>query len=65
MEKAQKRAVLTVQVIWACHAWNATPEEAAQQIVADLFEQLAQGGTVSVHVEDADGNQCEMEVSRR
>jgi len=65
MDKAQKKAVLTVQVLWCCHAWNATPEEAAQQVVADLFEQLSRGGSVAVHIEDADGNQCEMDVSVR
>ena len=65
MEKAQKRAALTVKVVWCCHAWNATPEEAAQQVVADLFEQLARGGTVTVHIEDADGNEHTLEVSGR
>jgi hypothetical protein len=43
--------MLTVRLLWACHAWNATPEEAARQVVADLFDLLARGGSVSVHVE--------------
>jgi hypothetical protein len=63
MENVQKRAVLTVQVLWCCHAWNATPEEAAQQVVADLFEQLSSGGTVAVHIEDTEGNAHTLDVS--
>ena len=59
----EKTAVLTVQVLWACHAWNATPKEAAQQIVADLYAHLSKGGTVSVRVEGLDGNGCTLEVS--
>ena len=35
-----KSTMLTVQVLWACHAWNTTPEEAAKQVVADLYEHL-------------------------
>jgi hypothetical protein len=61
----QKRSCLTVQVLWACHAFNATPEEAAQQVVADLFDQLARGGSVSVHVEGSDGKDYTLEVSAR
>jgi hypothetical protein len=38
--------MLTVRVLWACHAFNATPEEAAQQVAADLFDLLARGGSV-------------------
>jgi hypothetical protein len=34
----QKSTMLTVQVLWGCQAWNATPEAAAQQVVADLFD---------------------------
>ena len=26
----QQSIMLTVQVLWACHAWNTTPEEAAK-----------------------------------
>ena len=36
----QKRSVLIVQVLWACHVFNATPEQAAQQVVADLFDRV-------------------------
>jgi hypothetical protein len=57
--------MLTVQVLWACHAWNTTPEEAAQQIVADLFDQLARGGSVSVHVEGLSGKEYTLEVTAR
>ena len=53
---------LTVQVLWGCQAFNATPEEAAQQVVADLFEPLARGG-VSVHVEESDGREYTLEVT--
>ena len=59
----QKSPMLTVQVLWACHAFNATPEEAAQQVVADLFEQLSKGGSVSVHVEELGGKEHMLEVS--
>jgi hypothetical protein len=50
-------------VLWVCQAFNATPEEAAQQVVADLFDQLARGGSVSVHVEGSDGKDYTLEVS--
>jgi hypothetical protein len=59
----QKSTMLTVQVIWACHAFNATPEEAAKQVVADLFDQLARGGSVSVHIEELDGKEHILEVT--
>jgi hypothetical protein len=58
----EKSTMLTVQVLWGCHAFNATPEEAAQQVVADLFDQLARGGTVSVHVEELGGREYTLEV---
>jgi hypothetical protein len=61
----QKRAVLTVQVLWGCHAFNATPEEAAWQVVSDLYEQLSRGGAVTVHIEDADDKEQTLEVSLR
>lgn len=57
-----KSAMLTVQILWACHAWNATPEEAAQQVVADLYEHLARGGSVTVHVEELGGKEYTLEV---
>ena len=61
----QKSAMLTVQVLWACHAWNATPEQAAQQVVADLYEHLARGGSVTVHVEELGGKEYTLEVTAR
>ena len=39
----EKSTILTVRVVWVCHAFNATPKEAAQQVVADLFDLLATG----------------------
>jgi hypothetical protein len=59
----QKSTMLTAQVLWACHAWNATPEEAARQVVADLFDLLARGGSVSVHVEELGGREHTIEVT--
>jgi hypothetical protein len=61
----EKSAMLTVQVLWGCHAFNATPEEAAEQVVADLFDLLARGGTVPVRVEGLDGKKHVLEVSAR
>ena len=60
-----KSRMLTVQVIWACHAFNATPEEAAKQVVADLFDLLARGGSVSVHIEELDGKEHLLEVTAK
>jgi hypothetical protein len=60
-----KSTMLTVRILWACHAWNATPEEAARQVVADLFEQLSRGGSVSVHVEESDGKEHVLEVTAK
>lgn len=60
-----KSTMLTVQVLWACHAWNATPEQAAQQVVADLFDLLARGGSVSVRVEEMDGREHTLQVRAR
>jgi hypothetical protein len=54
---------LIVQVLWGCHAFNATPEEAARTVVADLYELLSRGGSVSVHIEDADGSERTLQVS--
>ena len=59
----QDTAVLTVQVLWGCQAYNTTPEEAAQRIVADLFDQLSQGGNVPVHIEETNGKEYTLEVS--
>lgn len=61
----QKITMLTAQLLWAAHAWNATPEEAARQVVADLYEHLSRGGTVSVRVEGLDGKEYTLEVTAR
>jgi len=47
-----KSTMLTVQVLWACHAFNATSKEAAQQIVADRYAHLSRGSSVSVLVQN-------------
>jgi len=60
-----RSTMLTVQVLWACHAWNTTPEQAAQQVVADLYEHLARGGSVSVRVEELGGKEHTIEVTAR
>jgi len=59
----QKRTLLTVQVLWGCHAFNATPEEAARTVVSDLYELLSRGGSVSVHIEEVGGKEHTLEVS--
>ena len=61
----QKSTMLTVQLVWAAHAWNATPEEAAQQVVADLFDHLSRGGSVSVRVEGLEGTKHTLEATAR
>lgn len=61
----EKSTVLTAQLLWAAHAWNVTPEEAARQVVADLFDLLARGGRVSVRVEGLDGTTRTLEVTAR
>lgn len=53
---------LTLQVLWGCEVYNAAPREAAQRVVADLFEQLSQGGSVAVHVAEEDGPEYTLEV---
>ena len=60
-----KSTMLTVQVLWACHAWNTTPEEAAKQVVADLYEHLSRGGSLSVHVASSDGAERTLDVATR
>lgn len=59
----QQSIMLTVQVLWACHAWNTMPEEAAKQVVTDLYNHLSRGGSVSVHVEGSDGMEYTLEVT--
>jgi hypothetical protein len=61
----QKSAVLIAQFSWCAHAWNVSPEEAAQQVVADLFDLLARGGSVSVHIEELGGREHTLEVTAR
>jgi hypothetical protein len=61
----QKVTMVTAQVVWAAHAWNASAEEAAQQVVADLFDHLSRGGKVSVHVEELGGSEYTLEVMAR
>lgn len=60
-----KSTMLTVQVLWGCHAWNATLEEAAQQVVADLYAHLSRGGGVQVHVEELGGKEYTLEVTAK
>jgi len=57
-----KSTMLIVQVLWACHAFNATPEQAAKRVVTDLFEHLSRGGSVSVHVTSSDGREHTLDV---
>lgn len=59
----QKSTMLTAQLLWACHAWNVTPLEAAQQVVAALFDLLARGGSVPVRIEELGGRECVVEVT--
>lgn len=59
----QKSAVLIAQFSWCTHAWNVSPEAAAQQVVADLYEHLARGGSVSVRVTDLSGKEHVLEVT--
>ena len=64
-EVKQKSAVLIAQVSWCAHAWHVSPEEAAQQIVADLYAHLSRGGPVQVHVEELDGREYTLEVTAK
>lgn len=61
----QKSAVLIAQVSWCAHAWNSTPEQAARQVVDDLYTHLSRGGSVQVHVEEADGTRHTLDVAAR
>ena len=61
----QKSAVLIAQFSWCAHAWNVSPEEAAQQVVADLCAHLSRGGSVQVHVEELDGSEHTIEVTAK
>jgi hypothetical protein len=59
----QKKPWLNVQLVWGCDAWNATPEAAGRQLVADLFGLLAAGGSVQVRVTGMDGEEHILEVT--
>ncbi len=61
----QKIAMSIVQVVWGGYSFNASPEQAARQFVADLYEHLSHGGKVSVHVEALDGTEYSLEVTAR
>lgn len=61
----QKYAMLTTQIVLAAHAWNVTPEQAGTQIVADLYEHLSRGGSVTVHVTGMSGEEYTLEVRAR
>ena len=62
-EAERKSAFVTAEVLWCGNAWNVTPQEAAQQVVADLFDRLARGGNVSVRVAELDGTTQTLEVT--
>jgi hypothetical protein len=61
----QNETILVVQVVWGGYSFNASPEQAAKQFVADLYEHLSRGGKVSVHVEGSDGMEHELQVTAR
>lgn len=61
----QTSSMLIAQILWGCYAFNASPQEAAQQVVSDLYEHLSRGGKVSVHVEGSDGREHELQVTAR
>ncbi|HXJ03671.1 MAG TPA: hypothetical protein VNH65_01140 [Candidatus Acidoferrum sp.] len=61
----QKSTMLTAQVLWAAHAFNATPQAAAQQVVVDLFNLLAAGGSVSVRVTGMNGEEHLLETTAK
>jgi hypothetical protein len=61
----QKSTWLNVRLLWGCDAWNVTPEQAAKQVVADLYEHLLRGGSVSVRVTGMDGEEHMLEVAAR
>ena len=61
----QKSTWLNVRLLWGCDAWNVTPEQAAQQVVADLYEHLSRGGSVQVHVADSHGREYTLQTTAR
>jgi hypothetical protein len=52
-------------VLWGCQTYNATPEEAAKVMVADLLKHLSKGGAVKVNVEEEGGQEYTLEVSAK
>lgn len=56
-------SVLIAQVSWCAYAWNATPEQAARQVVADLYAHLSRGGSVQVRVTGIGGEEHMLEVT--
>lgn len=61
----QKIAMSIVQILWGGYSFNASPEQAAKQFVADLYEHLSGGGKVSVYVEALDGTEYSLEATAR
>jgi hypothetical protein len=61
----QNSAILIVQVVWGGYSFNASPQEAAKQFVADLYEHLSRGGNVSVHAAEPGGREYVLEVTAR
>jgi hypothetical protein len=61
----RKSTMLIAQVSWCAYAWNATPDEAARQVVADLYAHLSRGGTVSVRIEGLEDSEHTIEMSAR
>jgi hypothetical protein len=65
-EAVQQMSTMSiVQVVWGGYSFNASPEQAAKQFVADLYEHLSRGGKVSVHVEALDGTEYSLEVTAK
>jgi hypothetical protein len=61
----QRSTWVNAQLLWGCDAWNATPEAAARQLVADLYTHLSRGGSVQVRVTGMDGEGYTVEVTAR
>jgi hypothetical protein len=61
----QKIAMSVVQVVWGGYAFNASPEQAAKQIVTDLYEHLSRGGSMQVNVADSHGSTLEVTATRQ
>jgi hypothetical protein len=61
----QKSTWLNAQLLWGCDTWNVSAEQAAKQIVTDLYEHLSRGGTVSVRVTGMDGEEHLLDVAAR